>query len=594
MRACAEFVGYVIITLMRAIKLFFITTLLTLAGCATGPEASTTVASSPTAPASAAPALDIDDSAPPYADIPHEQLHQLLEAEFAIRARDLELGLEKLLSASLALPDPAVARRALQLAQFLRDRDAILSMAQRVSDLAPEDAEAATFAAALLIERGDIVTALPYSKRAFASSSDINPAALLNGFKAQAAETQRLIKDLIIELGDAYPNEPRTLFAKALLAWREGEATASEGILMTLLSIEPYHERGTLLLTEIRSRTDEETAFDYLLEAIEATNSPLLRYQYARFLTGKQRLTEAKQQFDVLVEIAPENIDYAMGAALLDLELDQPAAALVILDRVISLQQRLDDAYLYRGIALARLGDSTGALDALAKVGDSQNLTAALREATKLLLDDGREAAINTFFKAHRTAHPSGREVNFIFHADALNAVGSTRAVDILSEGVASLSNSIRLLFARASLLERAGRFEAAESDYRSVLALRPGDAGALNALGYALTNNTERFSEAATLLEEAISKDPRNPAIIDSLGWVYFKLGKNRQAEALLKEAYQQYPDPEVAAHLIELLWSVGREIEARDLMVAHLKSSPNNPMLINTAIRLAIPLPK
>ena len=133
MRACAEFVGYVIITLMRAIKLFSITTLLTLAGCATGPEVSTTVASNPAAPASAAPALDVDDTPPPYADIPQVQLRQLLEAEFAIRARDLELGLEKLLAASLALPDPAVARRALQLAQFLRNRDAILSMAQRVS-----------------------------------------------------------------------------------------------------------------------------------------------------------------------------------------------------------------------------------------------------------------------------------------------------------------------------------------------------------------------------------------------------------------------------------------------------------------------------
>jgi len=77
-------------------------------------------------------------------------------------------------------------------------------------------------------------------------------------------------------------------------------------------------------------------------------------------------------------------------------------------------------------------------------------------------------------------------------------------------------------------------------------------------------------------------------------LGWVYFKLGKNRQAEVLLKEAYQQYPDPEVAAHLIELLWSVGREIEARDLMTAQLKTSPNNTLLIDTAMRLAIPLPK
>ena len=241
MRACAEFVGYVIITLMRAIKLFSITTLLTLAGCATGPEAPTAVASSSATPASAAPLLEVDDSQLPYADIPHEQLRQLLEAEFAIRARDLELGLEKLLAASVALPDPAVARRALQLAQFLRNRDAILSMAQRVSDLAPEDAEAATFAAALLIERGDIVTALPYSKRAFASSSDINPAALLNGFKGQPVQTQRLIKDLIIELNESYPNEPRTLFAKALLALREGQAAASEEFLMTLLFIEPYH-----------------------------------------------------------------------------------------------------------------------------------------------------------------------------------------------------------------------------------------------------------------------------------------------------------------------------------------------------------------
>ena len=156
------------------------------------------------------------------------------------------------------------------------------------------------------------------------------------------------------------------------------------------------------------------------------------------------------------------------------------------------------------------------------------------------------------------------------------------------------MPNSTRLLYARANLLERAGHFAAAESDYRRVLELTPGDAGALNALGYALTNNTERFSEAAELLEEAISKDPRNPAIIDSLGWVYFKLGKNRQAEVLLKEAYQQYPDPEVAAHLIELLWSVGREIEARDLMTAQLKTSPNNTLLIDTAVRLAIPLPK
>jgi Flp pilus assembly protein TadD len=142
-------------------------------------------------------------------------------------------------------------------------------------------------------------------------------------------------------------------------------------------------------------------------------------------------------------------------------------------------------------------------------------------------------------------------------------------------------------------LLERADLFEQAETDYRAVLTLSPGDSNALNALGYALTNNTNRFTEAAGLLEEAFSKDPRNPAIIDSLGWVYFKLGKGRQAELLLKEAYQQYPDPEVAAHLIELLWTQGREIEAKDLIDNQWRASPNNEHLQEMSTRLAIPLP-
>jgi len=460
--------------------------------------------------------------------------------------------------------------------------------------LAPEDGAAATFAAALLIERGDIETALPYAKRAFASASDINPAALLNGFNEQPIETQVLIRGLISDLSDAYPNEPRTLFARALLAWREGDMQASDRILQELFSLEPYHERGTLLVTEIRLRTDDNTAFDQLLEAIEATNSALLRYQYARFLMGKKRVDEAKEQFDALVAIAPENTDYAMGAALLDLELNQPAAALVILDRVISMQQRLDEAHLYRGIALARLGDRSGALDAFKEVGASPNLTAAMREASVLLVEEGAPRVIDTFFELHRENHPDVREINFAFHADAFATSNPKKAIEVLSEGIEALPDSIRLLYARANLLEREGRFDAAENDYRSVLKLTPGDAGALNALGYALTNNTERFAEAAMLLEEAIAKDPRNPAIIDSLGWVYFKLGKNQQAEVLLKEAYQRYPDPEVAAHLIELLWSVGREIEARDLMGAQLKTSPNNPLLIDTAMRLAIPLAK
>ncbi|MEC9121349.1 MAG: hypothetical protein VYD04_02020, partial [Pseudomonadota bacterium] len=126
----------------------------------------------------------------PYADIPGEQLSTLLQAEFAIRERNLDAGLMHLMKASQAIPDPAIARRALQLAQYIRNPDATLEMAVRISDLDPSDGSAATLAAAVFIERGDIARALTYSRRAFDAGSDINPAALLNSYEGQTPETQ--------------------------------------------------------------------------------------------------------------------------------------------------------------------------------------------------------------------------------------------------------------------------------------------------------------------------------------------------------------------------------------------------------------------
>jgi Tfp pilus assembly protein PilF len=467
-------------------------------------------------------------------------------------------------------------------------------MAVRVSDLDPSDGGAATLAAAVFIERGDIARALTYSRRAFDAGSDINPAALLNNYGGQTPETQAATRNLLEALESDYPEDARSLFAIALLEWRQGNSDVAVSKLDKLFNIEAFHERGTLLLTEILSQADDPGAFDPLLKAIEATNSDLLRYQYARYLLGKQKLTEAKAQFDVLVADPAATVDHLIGAAVLDIELSDSASALLHLDRALSFGQRESDAQFFKALALIQLDDVSSALEALGAVGPSTNYGRALREAAAILVSQGDVAAANAFFEEHRQVHADGAELNFALHAETLQTLGSIQAESVLSRGISTFPTSTRLLFARANFRERAGAFELAEADYRQILNLNPGDANALNALGYALTNNTDRFQEAAGLLEEAISKDPRNPAIIDSLGWVYFKLGKDRQAELLLKEAYKQYPDPEVAAHLIELLWTQGREVEARDLIANQWRASPNNEHLRETASRLAIPLPE
>jgi Flp pilus assembly protein TadD len=578
------------ITHMRNIKYSIAVLALFLSGCTT-----TQVVDAPKGEISAGVTNPVTPTVVhPYAEIPSDQLCVLLEAEFAIRARDLPLGLRRLTAASLLIPDPAIARRALQLAQFVRDTGATLSMARRLSDLEPSDGEAATIAAAILIDRNDVAEALRYSRRAFASDSEINPAALLNDYAAQPDETKARIRQLLGELAVNYPDDPRSLFAMALLEWRSGNIGVAKEGLKALFTVDPYHERGTLLITEIRLQADDPRAFEALLTAIEVTDSALLRYQYARYLLGRQELENAKAQFDILMLAPQPNIDHLISAALVDIELSQPMSALVHLDRVLAGRQRISDAYFFRGLALVQVQDTVQALDAFARVAPSSNYARALREATNLLISNGDINTTNVFFERQRVTHPQGREISFTFHADTLEALGSDEARNVLTTALSEFPKSTRLLFARATLLERRGLFNQAETDYRQILNLAPGDAGALNALGYALTNNTTRFSEAADLLEEALTKDPRNPAIIDSLGWAYFKLGKKKQAELLLKEAYKQYPDPEVAAHLIELLWSQGRTLEARDLFSAEWRSSPQNKYLLDTANKLAIPLPE
>ena len=574
---------------MRSLYYIIVLLALTLSGCA-----SVDLAESPPEAEQAAPIAVEVELGHPYADIPGEHLSTLLQGEFAIRERNLDAGLMHLMAASQAIPDPAIARRALQLAQYIRNPDATLEMAVRVSDLDPSDGSAATLAAAVFIERGDIARALTYSRRAFDAGSDINPAALLNNYAGQTPETQTATRNLLEALESDYPEDARSLFAIALLEWRQGNSDVAVTKLDKLFTIEAFHERGTLLLTEILSQADDPGAFDPLLKAIEATNSGLLRYQYARYLLGKQQLTEAKAQFDVLVADPAATVDHLIGAAVLDIELSDSASALLHLDRALSLGQRESDAQFFKALALIQLNDVSGALKALGAVGPSTNYGRALQEAATILVSQGDIGAANTFFEEHRQVHADGAELNFALHAETLQTLGSIEAESVLSRGISTFPTSTRLLFARANFRERAGFFDLAEADYRQILSLNPGNANALNALGYALTNNTDRFQEAAGLLEEAISKDPRNPAIIDSLGWVYFKLGKDRQAELLLKEAYKQYPDPEVAAHLIELLWTQGREVEARDLIANQWRASPNNEHLRETASRLAIPLPE
>jgi Flp pilus assembly protein TadD len=172
-----------------------------------------------------------------------------------------------------------------------------------------------------------------------------------------------------------------------------------------------------------------------------------------------------------------------------------------------------------------------------------------------------------------------------------LNHGQPQQAWAVYIEGLEKYPADRRLRYGRAMAAEKLGRLQDAEADLRTVIKLHPNDADSLNALGYLLTVNTERYQEARALIEQALTLQPENPAILDSMGWVDYKLGLHDQAEAYLRRAYRLQDDPEVAAHLGELLWTTNRRDEARRIWTQARKAHPDNEVLRDTMRRFGLP---
>ena len=159
-------------------------------------------------------------------------------------------------------------------------------------------------------------------------------------------------------------------------------------------------------------------------------------------------------------------------------------------------------------------------------------------------------------------------------------AWGETYAM--LTKAVAKYPDSFELLYDRAMAAERVDKLDVLEADLRRVIKMKPDYAHAYNALGYTLADRTSRYAEAKELIEKAFKLSPDDPFILDSLGWVNFRMGRMQDAIKHLQTAYGQRPDPEIAAHYGEVLWSAGNRDEARKVWNAALSENPNHETLL------------
>ena len=217
-------------------------------------------------------------------------------------------------------------------------------------------------------------------------------------------------------------------------------------------------------------------------------------------------------------------------------------------------------------------------------------LNARLRTAALMAKQGLVDEALSKLHAIKTSSQPEMMQLYLMEGDIYLEAGNHQKAYDIYEKALKEMPESTNLLYAHAIAAEKLNRVDIAERDLRDVLKIDPNNVQALNALGYTLADRTNRYSEALGFIQRAMTLDPKDAAIIDSMGWVQFRLGNHNEAITYLRQALELTQDSEVAAHLGEVLWEAGKKDEAVNVLKSALKTWPDNKSIIAVMRRFGL----
>ena len=525
-----------------------------------------------------------------YSSFSEETLYSLLSAELAGQRNRLDIALDNYVTQAINTQDPGISERAFRIAEYLGADQAALDTSLIWVRNAPDDIEAQRAAAIQLARNGRYDESLVYMEKVLQAKGDTHFDFLALSAVETDAETRAGLQKSFDSLLAKHPDNGQLIFGKALLMQQDGDA---EGALKLLEKNPPQNGEVAPILLRARllqslNRGDE--ALPLLKKSVsQYPDDKRLGLTYARTLVEQNRMAEAKVQFASLVEQYPEDDELRFSLALVCLEGKSWDEAEGYLQELIERDSHVDSAHLNLGRIAEERNDPEGALVEYALVGPgSEYLPAQLRQAD-ILISHGRGAEASKKLASARGAQPDYAIQLYLIEAETLAANNQTdRAWNTLQQALKQYPDDLNLLYSRAMLAEKRNDLDQMERDLRAIIKREPDNAMALNALGYTLSDRTTRYTEAKALIQQAYDLNPDDPAVLDSLGWVNYRLGNLDEAERLLRQALERFPDQEVAAHLGEVLWANGKQREAKKIWGTFLKENPDSPILRKTILRL------
>ena len=529
----------------------------------------------------------------PVAPFPKDALYQLLVAEVAGYRGEYSTALEKYVDMALKTRDAGVAQRAAMLAVYLKRYEEALTTSKIWVEQEPDSIEARRYLSEQLLRIGDMEQAIVHME----AIKNLGGLANFESFAYSAANMDDKGREVLLEAMSRmlaeYPGDEQLMFSKAVLLEQSGQLEEALQLANQLLVSKKDINVIVLKVNALKDllRTDEALVFlESTLE--ELADKRRLRLIYARMLFEAERLVDAEKQYEQVHQQAPNDSDILFALALISMEQGKDESAKGYLNQMIRFNRRANEAHYYLGSIADKNDKIPQAISEYKMVGPGREFLAAQVRIAALLADQGRLDDARAHLENQRANNPDRYNRLVMIEGQLLSERGhETEFFELLEMVIKKQPENVELLYFRAMTGQSLGRLDVLEQDLLRVIEIDPGNADAMNALGYTLADQTDRHDEALVLIERALEIKPNEAAFIDSLGWVQYRLENYKDAVTNLRKALSLFDNDEVAAHLGEVLWVSGEQQEARNVWQKALDARPDSDILKRVIKRFVAP---
>ena len=534
---------------------------------------------------SSAPKKLNDNSAalPKYA-LSKDLLYDLLLAEFASQRGQYALAFDKYYAAAVQTRDSRLAKKATRVSLFSKNELQTFQSVKLWSEIEPDNIDVQQiFASSLIKKRRDDEAVIYLQKIVNLSTDFADGLTRVVNILDTIKEQQRVI-NIYTQVSKNHQDKLIVKLYWAKISIKFKDYTSAEKYLYEILSVQPDYLKALLVKVELLKKQKKKQQAIVVLQTIlnQSPDNISVRLELIRLLVAINSYDEGFKQVQILgkKEIAPEVL---FAISLLSIEMEQLDASKAYLVRLYHYKLYKNEAAYFIAQIEAGRKNYAEAESWFKKVNHGKyTFEAYLGLIAVYSQQQKTEQALQLLEHSRASSDKQNIDVLQIKAEVYSNAKQYKVAYEIYTEALKLAPGNSDLLYGRAMLAEKFDRIDLLEKDLLTIIHANPRDNQALNALGYTLTEKTQRYQEAYEYIEKALKINPADVATLDSMGWVLHKLGDNNRAEKYLRKAYEKDPDPEIAAHFGKVLWLLGKTREAKLVWNKALKKDPQHEILL------------